>query len=502
MEQLLATPRSLPSPRRPPAIIRFLKGRWQNLQAGFGNLFFLYRSSVHLMGWLLRRYQVLFSGMISEIFPLFDSHFLILRKENAILKIVAFAKKEIPFYQETLSQIVLESTNSIANQLLQIPLLSKTDIRANFPDRLLSPNRSYRNKQRGRTSGSTAESTPYIRPDYGDTRTLINFVFPYVKGILKDPVFVLTTPHCSGSNCSLDQVQNQITLPFFSRFSFLSHLGNIVPLVSHKNILGAPPSYFEALQKTLSNHPGSILVGDPIYLAAFAWYFLDHRQTAPKINFLLTSYELLTPSVKTLLQTVFNCPVHSQYGGSELMGVARTCSFGSYHEEESNAWVEIIREGQNALPGEIGKIVLTDLKNTNMPFIRFEIGDAAEPIAGCCPCGSKRKQLGIIHGRARDLFYSSHQEPHVLSPLMIDTIFEKSTGIKFYRFVQKSSREYEVSYIPSSAFKSSDLQVWESKARELIGENILIRWKQVQTIRPEASMKFRFVFSELSEVQL
>ena len=43
--------------------------------------------------------------------------------------------------------------------------------------------------------------------------------------------------------------------------------------------------------------------------------------------------------------------------------------------------VEILRDGKPALPGEIGEVVITDLNNYCMPFLRYRIGDLAEAMA-------------------------------------------------------------------------------------------------------------------------
>ena len=64
-------------------------------------------------------------------------------------------------------------------------------------------------------------------------------------------------------------------------------------------------------------------------------------------------------------------------------------------------FLEIIKEnGLHAKPGEMGRIIITDLFNMAMPLIRYELGDMA--IAGDneeCTCGCKLPKITKILGR-------------------------------------------------------------------------------------------------------
>ena len=60
-------------------------------------------------------------------------------------------------------------------------------------------------------------------------------------------------------------------------------------------------------------------------------------------------------------------------------------------------WVEIVRDGRPALPGETGDLVVTNLCNLGMPFIRYQVGDAAARHPNRhCPCGCAAPMLGAI----------------------------------------------------------------------------------------------------------
>jgi len=58
--------------------------------------------------------------------------------------------------------------------------------------------------------------------------------------------------------------------------------------------------------------------------------------------------------------------------------------------------------GNPCPPGEMGRVVITDLHNFATPLIRYDIGDFAEP-ALACSCGRGLPVLSRIVGRARNL---------------------------------------------------------------------------------------------------
>jgi len=66
--------------------------------------------------------------------------------------------------------------------------------------------------------------------------------------------------------------------------------------------------------------------------------------------------------------------------------------------------VEILDEnGNECAPGEVGRVVLTDLQNFASPVIRYDISDYAEQ-GSACTCGRTLPTLHKIIGRERNLF--------------------------------------------------------------------------------------------------
>src|SRR6202012_3802852 len=74
-----------------------------------------------------------------------------------------------------------------------------------------------------------------------------------------------------------------------------------------------------------------------------------------------------------------------------------------YHVQSEMLIAEVLRDdGTPCAPGEIGRLVLTDLCNFGMPMIRYEINDYAE-VGALCDCGRGLPVLTRIMGRRRNM---------------------------------------------------------------------------------------------------
>jgi phenylacetate-CoA ligase len=109
-----------------------------------------------------------------------------------------------------------------------------------------------------------------------------------------------------------------------------------------------------------------------------------HRPTA-----IVTSAELLDPEQRRVIEDVFGCKVFDRYGSRETSIIASECDrHTGLHVCAETIFLEVIADGQPARPGQLGKIVITDLMNYGMPFIRYRIEDIGRPSENrTCSCG-------------------------------------------------------------------------------------------------------------------
>jgi phenylacetate-CoA ligase len=94
----------------------------------------------------------------------------------------------------------------------------------------------------------------------------------------------------------------------------------------------------------------------------------------------VSTSDMLTEHAADRIAQAFGVPVHSWYGSNEMNGFVAGTLPGTrrYAINPLLVYPEVLDEdGRPARPGETGRLILTDLNNLVMPFIRYETGDLA-----------------------------------------------------------------------------------------------------------------------------
>jgi phenylacetate-CoA ligase len=130
-----------------------------------------------------------------------------------------------------------------------------------------------------------------------------------------------------------------------------------------------------------------------------------------------TSAEPLLPETRAAAEEVWGVPIGNLWGTSEAGGVGTPCDWGSTHLSEDLVILEAVDEqGRPVEPGtRSAKVYLTNLYNTTMPIIRYEITDEVSVLPDACPCGSAYRRVADIQGRLDDTFvyHGVCVHPHV-----------------------------------------------------------------------------------------
>jgi len=134
------------------------------------------------------------------------------------------------------------------------------------------------------------------------------------------------------------------------------------------------------------------------------------------------------------------------YSSQECGAIAIQCpDGGGYHVMSESLIVEILdEEGQPCVPGQIGRIVITDLHNLASPIIRYDIGDYAQ-LGEPCSCGRGLEKLDRILGRRRNLVVKPNGDRHW--PLVGFHDFGSIAPIRQYQMIQETVDRITVRFV-------------------------------------------------------
>jgi phenylacetate-CoA ligase len=188
-------------------------------------------------------------------------------------------------------------------------------------------------------------------------------------------------------------------------------------------------------------------------LAAFARW-VDERglRDWPDVR-VLCAAEAVLPTDRAALERAFGPHVFETYGSRETMLVAAECeAHDGMHLCEENLIVEVLRDGSAAGAGESGDVLITDLHNYGMPFIRYANGDVATRAGeGRCACGRWLRKLAHVDGRRVDTLRDAHGAP-LPGMVFISLLQSETQMLRSFQAVQKKGGEVELKVVRGAEF--------------------------------------------------
>jgi phenylacetate-CoA ligase len=251
--------------------------------------------------------------------------------------------------------------------------------------------------------------------------------------------------------------------------------------------------------KILRSHKPKIINAYASAIFLMAQYIKKQNIKDIKPTAILTSCEMLFNNQREIVKEAFGCDVFDYYSGRETTFHAAECpEHTGYHMAIENAVVEFIKDGEPASPAEFGKIIITDLSNYAMPFIRYEIGDLAKPSDEKCPCRRQLPLMKEISGRTRDIITT--KDNHYITGAFFSTLFYNqkghTKGIKQFQFIQKTKNYAILKIVKGDDFSEAELEKIIKKIRDqCIDMDIEIDF--VNNIPPTSSGKHRSTISEI-----
>lgn len=202
----------------------------------------------------------------------------------------------------------------------------------------------------------------------------------------------------------------------------------------------------------------------------------------------LTGGEGLSDENRKLLENVFGCTVYRRYSDMELGILGQDMGNGSeYVLNWGSYYFETLKLDSNepTEPGEVGRIVITDLFNDAFPMIRYDTGDLGI-LDSSHP--NELPKLKEIYGRVRDCVYAI--DGRLISPAKVSVMMRESEGVKQWQFIQETKDKY---ILKLNCEKGIDVEAYMIKFKGLLGEDANIEVQLVDEIPVTSSNKRRAV---------
>lgn len=311
--------------------------------------------------------------------------------------ILGHAAHNVPYYRETYPRHRQGSRLQRIRDLRALPILAKEDIHRHAAQ-LQALTLPAGERHVGATTSSGTTGHP-IRIKHSERSTLM-FSILYQRQCRcfrldaeKSLAYMREPGHMPASNGKPIGLHETLSTAWW-------------PYVGNFFVTG--PAYFYSSLNTPDDQALWLEQQEPAYLLGYAAnleqlsYAIPLGHRPPNLEGLIAVAQTLTDSMRRRVETVFQVPVHQNYGLNEVGLVAMRCPAGNYHVHTEHCMVEIVDdEGNWCAPGETGRLLVTAFNNFVMPLIRYDTGDIARAGRGECPCGRTLPFFADLIGRTR-----------------------------------------------------------------------------------------------------
>jgi phenylacetate-CoA ligase len=448
----------------------------------------IYFRTMPLHAWLLTRRAELYYRELKQTQWLSLAQMRLLQEEK-LRRLVRHAYHHVGYYRERMDALGLTPDDiKTLDDLARLPLLSKADVRENLHFDLLSDNHDNDRILRVATSGSTGE--PFVC--YADQHQLEIRLASTLRAMEwtgwkfgdRQARLWHQTVGMSPSQVVRERIDawllRRLFLPAFeisegAMTSFLARLAAFRPVLID--------GYAESFN----------------YLARHLGAAKDRPSFRPRG--IISSAQALPEESRKTIEEAFSTRVFDTYGSREFSGIAYECDVHEGHHVMAESYiVEILKDGRKAAPGEVGEVVITDLNNLVLPFVRYRVGDLAEAMdeSRLCPCGRGLPRIGRIEGRVQSLVIGALGQ--VIPGTFFSHLFKDFDHlVRQYQVVQEERGAIALKVVKGSRFTA---ELFEREIvtvlRRYLGETTRIDVQFVDLIPLVRTGKRQAVISKLS----
>ena len=404
-------------------------------------------------------------------------------QRHELQKLLRHSYEQVPYWQEAFKKLGITSGDIKSySDFQKLPIITKENIRNN-KKRMIAENYLGKTWTKG-TGGSTGVPLELdYTPDSYDWRVATS-----KRGY-------------SWAGCEDGIKQLYIWGAAIGKESWLKRVKkNIHHKVLRHKYVNCFKFSEEEMNKTLKiiqRFKPKVIIGYTNPLYNFAKFINDKGIVDIKVESAISAAEKLYDFQRTEIEKAFNCKVFNTYGSREFMLIASECEeHKGLHLNMENLFVEIIKEdGTVAKLGEMGNIVVTDLHNYGMPFIRYKIGDLGVATDRICACGRGLPLIDKIEGRALDCIKTL--DGRIIPGEFFPHLMKEFNEIKQFQVIQERLDTFVIKIVRSRQLEQSRLKFLQDEIRKVTGSQITFDIQFLDQIPLTKTGKLRVTISNI-----
>ncbi|MDM1522305.1 phenylacetate--CoA ligase family protein [Empedobacter sp. 225-1] len=370
--------------------------------------------------------------------------------------------------------------------LYSLPILSKKE-RKEYVDEIINNNKSRKVSTIGFTSGTTG--TP--------TKNVLDYESEAMSFALWNRFHIMIGLNKKERNVRFSS--NIIIKPQNKRPPFWVYNKTDDQLIM--SVFHLKESYLESYIDKLNSF-------EPIYLDGFpsAIYIVSEyiNRKNIKLNFkpiaICTTAETLFEFQREEIEKAFNCKVFNQYASSEGSPFITECKYGNMHLNEDSGVFEILDENNKPVnKGEVGRLVVTSLRNWKTPLLRYDILDYVETVSNDskCLCNSPFKHVKSVLGRSNDMLWT-FERGYVSGG--IASVIKEVNGIDQLQIVQIDPNKLVVKIVKNTKFSVESENNISKKLKNILGDKISIKFEYKKVIDHNKSGKLKLLIRDFDVI--
>lgn len=391
-------------------------------------------------------------------------------------------ERDVPYYRRRWRELGI-AVADIRNldDYARLPVLTKADIRLHL-DELTAE--SWRGRLLSKaTGGSTGDPMRfgYTRESYERRTAVMWRGYEWAGSHMGRPTLFLWGG-AVGEQTAMQRMKERVYNAAFARRVL--------------NSFHMTESNMAEFADAIDSYRPQVIVGYVGPLVRLAQWLIATGRRVARPQSIIGAAEALHEFQRQLVEQAFGCPAYNTYGCREFMLIAAECEKREgLHVNADHLVVELIRSAGEPSSGRSGEVVVTDLYNYGMPFVRYLNGDLATSSDHHCSCGRGLPLLQKVDGRVLDAIRTP--AGHVLPGEFFPHMLKDVPGLARFQVVQRRLDELDLALVRGPGFDDSSIDYIRRELAKVVGDSLTLRCHFVEDIPLTPSGKWRVTRSEL-----